>query len=151
VADYSFVTEWRVPAPIDEVFAVIADSLRWPEWWRGLQRVEELEAGDAAGLGNVRRYTFRGRLPYNLTFDVRTMLIQPPHALDGIASGELTGEGRWRLAVDGDATVVRCEWEVRTTERWMNLLAPLARPVFAWNHDLVMRQGGEGLRRRLGV
>lgn len=42
------------------------------------------------------------------------------------------------------------EWVVRTTERWMNLLAPLARPAFAWNHNVVMRQGGEGLARNAG-
>ena len=29
--------------------------------------------------------------------------------------------------------------------------APLLRPVFAWNHDIVMRQGGEGLARLLGA
>jgi hypothetical protein len=27
----------------------------------------------------------------------------------------------------------------------MNLLAPVARPVFRWNHNVVMHQGGEGL------
>jgi hypothetical protein len=40
---------------------------------------------------------------------------------------------------------------VRTTRSWMNALTPLARPVFRWNHDWVMRQGGRGLARRLGV
>jgi hypothetical protein len=33
----------------------------------------------------------------------------------------------------------------------MNLLAPVARPIFAWNHDYVMRNGGEGLARLLGA
>jgi hypothetical protein len=33
----------------------------------------------------------------------------------------------------------------------MNLLAPVAQPVFEYNHDVVMRWGGEGLARRLGV
>jgi hypothetical protein len=33
----------------------------------------------------------------------------------------------------------------------MNLLAPLARPIFEWNHDVIMRQGGEGLARLLDV
>ena len=33
----------------------------------------------------------------------------------------------------------------------MNLLAPIARPVFAWNHDWVMKRGGEGLSRLLGA
>ena len=32
----------------------------------------------------------------------------------------------------------------------MNLLAPLARPVFEWNHDWVMARGGEGIAQLLG-
>ena len=35
--------------------------------------------------------------------------------------------------------------QVRTTKRWMNLAAPIARPLFKWNHDIVMQQGGKGL------
>ena len=42
-------------------------------------------------------------------------------------------------------TAVTYEWNVSTTKTWMNLLAPVARPVFAYNHDMVMRWGGEGL------
>ena len=33
----------------------------------------------------------------------------------------------------------------------MNLLAPIARPMFAWNHDYVMTNGREGLLKLLGV
>jgi hypothetical protein len=33
----------------------------------------------------------------------------------------------------------------------MNLLAPVARPIFAWNHDYVMRNGADGLSRLLGA
>ena len=42
-------------------------------------------------------------------------------------------------------TAVLYEWHVQTTKRWMNLLGPVARPVFEYNHDVVMRWGGEGL------
>jgi len=31
------------------------------------------------------------------------------------------------------------------------MIAPLARPLFVWNHDRVMRAGGEGLAGELGV
>jgi hypothetical protein len=65
--------------------------------------------------------------------------------------GELEGTGRWRLFEQDGVTAVLYEWNVRTTRRWMNLLAPVARPVFEYNHDVVMRWGGEGLARRLGV
>jgi hypothetical protein len=33
----------------------------------------------------------------------------------------------------------------------MNLVAPLAAPVFRWNHNVVMHQGGEGLAVLLGA
>ena len=62
--------------------------------------------------------------------------------------GELEGTGRWRLHTENDETVVRYMWEVRTTRRRMNLLAPIARSAFEWNHDQGMRGGiagpGEG-------
>lgn len=41
------------------------------------------------------------------------------------------------------------EWNVETTKLWMNLLGPVASPVFDYNHDAVMRRGAEGLARRL--
>jgi hypothetical protein len=33
----------------------------------------------------------------------------------------------------------------------MNLLAPVARPLFKWNHDQIMRQGAEGMARLLNA
>jgi hypothetical protein len=73
-----------------------------------------------------------------------------PARLGGVASGELAGTGRWRLYEEAGTTAVLYEWDVRTTRAWMNLLAPLARPIFAWNHNWVMGNGGEGLARLLG-
>jgi hypothetical protein len=32
----------------------------------------------------------------------------------------------------------------------MNLLAPLGRSIFEWNHDWVMARGGEGIAQLLG-
>jgi hypothetical protein len=69
--------------------------------------------------------------------------------MSGEATGALAGTGHWRLFEQNGITAVTYEWDVRTTKRWMNLIAPLARPVFAYNHDVVMRWGGEGLARRL--
>ena len=39
----------------------------------------------------------------------------------------------------------------RRTRAWMNRLAPMGRPAFAWNHDYVMRHGAQGLAERLGA
>lgn len=32
MAEYHFVTEWQIDAPVQAVSHAIADPLRWPEW-----------------------------------------------------------------------------------------------------------------------
>lgn len=150
MADYRFVTTWCVDAPIDRVYDAIDDAARWPEWWKGVRRAELLEPGDEDGLGRLWRYTWRSRLPYNLTFESRVTRVERPYVLEGAADGELIGTGRWRL-YEGRGTAVVYEWNVRTSRAWMNRLGPVARPLFAWNHDVVMRQGGVGLAQLLGA
>ena len=54
MARFEFVTDWHFEAPIEAVFDALTDSLRWPEWWRGVVDVEEREAGDEGGIGRVR-------------------------------------------------------------------------------------------------
>jgi uncharacterized protein YndB with AHSA1/START domain len=148
MADYRFLTTWCLDAPIERVFAEIDDAARWPQWWPGVRRADRLAPGDEDGVGALWRYTWRSRLPYDLTFESRVTRKERPYLLEGTAEGELVGVGRWRL-FEGRGTAVIYEWDVRTSRAWMNRLAPVARPLFAWNHDLVMRRGGEGLARRL--
>ncbi len=151
MADYSFVTVWRLDAPIDQVYELIRDSLRWPTWWPAVSRVEERVPGDpTTGIGNVRRYTFKGKLPYRLAFDLRVTERTPPRILAGEASGELAGTGVWALREADGVTLARYDWNVRTTRWWMNLLAPLARGVFRSKHDFVMRSGARGICAELG-
>jgi uncharacterized protein YndB with AHSA1/START domain len=156
VPQYSFLTTWCLEAPRDQVWDAIYESERWPEWWRGVVAAARLVEGDPSGVGQVSRYTWRSRLPYDLDFEMTTTRVDRPRLLEGRAEGELAGTGRWRLFEEDGAngasaiTAVVYEWNVSTTKRWMNLLAPLARPVFAWNHDWVMRNGGEGLAKLLG-
>jgi len=151
MAEYHFITYWHIEAPLAAVCMAIENSQSWPQWWRSVERVEELWPGDARGIGRVLRYTWKGRLPYRLTFDICVTHIEPLSAVEGIASGQVQGRGRWSFSSDGAVTVVRYEWQVYTTPRWMRLLAPVMRGVFKWNHDTVMQQGGEGLARQLNA
>jgi hypothetical protein len=149
-AAYRFLTTWVLDAPREEVWEVLYEIERWPEWWRGVEVVEKLEHGDDEGIGSLYRHRWRSVLPYTVRFDMRTTRIDRPLVLEGEARGELAGRGCWRL-YEGEATAVTYEWDVRTTRPWMNLLAPIGRPVFVWSHDVVMRWGGESLAERLGA
>lgn len=144
-ARYSFTTHWKVHAPIERAWEAISQPLAWPNWWKGVVAVEELEPGEESGLGALHRYTWKSALPYRLTFDMRVTKVEEPVRLEGRASGELEGDGVWTFTPDRDWTDIVYRWDIATTRPWMNLLAPLLRPAFAWNHDWVMRSGGRGL------
>ncbi|AUY41333.1 MULTISPECIES: SRPBCC family protein [Leclercia] len=150
MADYQFSTVWRVEASVQEVWEILSHPDLWPEWWGSLVQIIELRKGDGRGIGALHRYTWKGALPYHITFDIHVLTIQPLCLLEGEASGEVEGRGVWSLSAHGRETLVRYDWDIRTNTRWMNLLAPLAGPVFRWNHHRVMRDGAKGLARRLG-
>jgi hypothetical protein len=136
------------------VWDAIYDSDSWPEWWSGVEVAERLEEGDEQGIGQFGRYVWKAKLPYRVEFFIRSTRVEPHHLLEGEATGELAGTGRWRFFEEqlesGPVTAVLYEWNVRTTRRWMNVLAPVGRPIFEANHDHVMRNGGVGLAELLG-
>jgi hypothetical protein len=80
---------------------------------------------------------------------MRTTRVERPVLCEARADGGLSGDARWLLAERDGGTTVNYEMSVATTRRWMNLAAPLARPIFTRSHDAVMRAGGQGLARRL--
>jgi uncharacterized protein YndB with AHSA1/START domain len=151
MADYKFTTVWRVPAPQQKVWDLILNSDQWPNWWRGVEKVEKLKDGDRNSVGALFRYTWKSKLPYRLIFEMETTRVEPISLIEGRAIGELRGFGRWTLSHEAGVTTARYDWQVETTKAWMNLLAPIARPFFSWNHDVVMGWGGEGLAKQLGV
>jgi hypothetical protein len=148
---YSFLTTWLLESSRDDVWRVLKEPVCWPEWWRGVVRVSELDPGDERKVGSRYRVAWRSRIPYELVFDFTVHRVDEPCCMAGEAAGDLRGSGTWRLFEQGDLTAVVYEWKVDTTKRWMRLMRPFARPLFEYNHDLVMRWGGEGLARRLGV
>ena len=150
MADYAFLTTWLLDSPREPVWDAIYDQERWPQWWRGVEKVEETRQGDGDGVGASSRMVWKSLLPYEVEFEVTTTHVERPHLLQADAVGELAGIGRWRLYEQDGVTAVLYEWNVSTTKPWMNLLAPIARPVFEWNHDWVMAHGGRGIAELLG-
>jgi uncharacterized protein YndB with AHSA1/START domain len=151
VAEYRFLTTWLLRADIEPVFDALHDTEAWPQWWPGVRRVVSHGGGDADGVGKRFEIVWRSFLPYDLAFETEVTRVQRPHVMEGTARGELAGTGRWRLFSQDGVVAVLYEWNVATTKAWMNVLGPIGRPAFRWNHDHVMRAGGRGLARMLAV
>jgi hypothetical protein len=147
--EYHLLTIWHIAAPLTDVYDAIGDSLRWPAWWHGAVSVDQTAPGDRIGVGSVRHYAWQGKLPYPVVFNVRATRISPVAVLEGQATGDLEGLGRWSFSSQGPVSIVQFDWHIHSTKWWMNLLVPIARPFFIQNHAQLMKQGGQGLARHL--
>ena len=100
---------------------MLEDVLAWPDWWRGVERAEQIRAGDAQKVGSRYLVEWRSRIPYPVAFEFEVDRVERPFVMEGRAEGELSGRGRWRLFEQDGLTAVTYDWKVRTTKAWMNL------------------------------
>lgn len=116
----------------------------YPKWWPCIVAYRLLTPG-ITGVGARAERAVRGRLPYTLRYTTTVTKSEPPAELVYDASGDLAGRGRFVLTPTDDGTAVVFYWDVRTTGKALNILAPLLKWLFAWNHNWVMARGERGL------
>jgi hypothetical protein len=148
---YKFTTQWKIAAPINDVWFAIYESLEWPEWWKGVEEVKLVKENDATGINGIRKYVWKSLLPYTLSFKMQLIAKEDFKFLKGIAFGELEGDGTWYFKEENNVTMVQYNWNVKTNKAWMNYFAFIFKPLFKLNHDVVMKWGAEGLAKKLNA
>ena len=140
---YRFETIWKVRCSPERAFRVLRELPKYPEWWP--------EVREVAGDGDLGvKVTIRATLPYSLTFDMQQKVIdEKSGTLEANMSGDLEGSSRWRIAPSGEFCLLAFQEEVRMNKPMLRWLAPIARPVFKFNHSLMMSHGQRGLERYL--
>lgn len=151
MAQYRFVTEFAAAAPVAAVYATIVEPERWLGAWADAVSVRRLRGGDATGAGAAFQATVRAPVGYRLSARIDLVEADPPTHVRMRATGGLEGEGRWRLRAREEVTEVTFAWTVRTTAAWMNLAAPVARPLFERSHGIVVRHAAEAAAAHLGT
>jgi hypothetical protein len=143
-------TIWRIKGTVEQVYDVLSRPRDFPRWWPEVYlEVNELKAGNADGVGRVVALRTKGKLPYELNWQAEMTAAEKPHRMSVRARGDLDGRGEWRFRQDGEWVVATYDWTVLAAKPWMAVLAPLLKPVFAWNHRWAMQRGFEGLEREL--
>jgi hypothetical protein len=151
VTQYHLTTRWRLEAPVGAVWTELSRPEAWPSWWKGMLAVHLLEQGDGNGTGAYRRITWRGVFLSRITFNQRTVRIQPRALIESVADGQLTGMGRWQLTRAGSGTEVQHDWIVNVSLPGIPIVAGIAGLLFKWNHRSLMEAGRRGLESRVGV
>ncbi|MBK5233925.1 MAG: SRPBCC family protein [Thermoleophilia bacterium] len=153
---FDFTSRWQLSTGLETVWDALVDFKTWPDWWPGLQSVEETAVGGPDGIGQRANSRWRGPVGYSIEFEIETIEREYPKSLKGKATGEVSGSGTWNISPIVDLeepdrvwTQVVYEWQVVATKKWMQILNPIARPVFVYSHDHVMKAGAEGLAEYL--
>lgn len=137
---YHFTTRIELTSSPDQVWETLARSEEWIDWWRWLRSVEVLNEGNTQGIGHRVRHEVASPLGYRLRYiGLITRAVEPVMSRFE-AEGDLEGRGQFEIEeTDRDSTLITFHWLVETPKTWMNLLAPVARPIFVWNHHRLMR------------
>jgi len=151
-ASFEFVSRWELSAERLAVWGALVDFKQWPVWWPSLKKAVETIHGDADGIGQKADAVWRGPIGYKLKMSIEAVERVQPEFLRGVATGDVIGEGSWRLGTTGDGwTSIEMDWNVRANRGWMEALAPVARPLFISSHDHVMKKGAQGLADHLSA
>ncbi|MGH2701523.1 MAG: SRPBCC family protein [Actinomycetota bacterium] len=140
---YRFQSEWMLEASRERVFEALRDLEGYVAWWPEVKEVKRITEGRFEVVA-------RATLPYELRFITsQSVLDESTGIIEAGLRGDLNGFSRWTLSQRNGHTVAVFDEEVHTGKRLLNVLAPVARPAFRYNHTLMMRHGQEGLRRLL--
>jgi hypothetical protein len=149
MARYTFVDRWTVRAPIQQVYETISDARTYPSWWPVYASVEPLVEMPPPHIGSTVRLIVKSVLGYRLALEVELVEATPPARFMTVTRGNLEGTGEWVLVQQGDTTTATWTWIVASRHRLLNLLEPVAKPLFAWSHRDASRKGARGLRQLL--
>lgn len=147
-AAYRFTSHWLIETDPATASRTLDEVASWPEWWPGLEKLENLR-GTPGRVGSRVRCTWRAG-GYRLDIIIEITDYQPQKLLTFNSSGDLAGEGKWTIQKVGEhQTAMQIVWNVATTKAWMNRFAPILRPVFERNHEKVMKNGERGFNQFL--
>jgi uncharacterized protein YndB with AHSA1/START domain len=148
---YSFVTVWKIEAPIELVWDEICDIENLPSWWKAIVDIKVIDRGDENGVNFLVEQIWKGVLPYKLSLLSKTTAVDYLKSIEIVASGDLEGLGKWTFTQEGEIVRVQYNWDVKTTQKAMSFLALVIKPLLAWNHDEIMRWGALGLAKKLNA
>lgn len=130
MARFHLTITWRIPASIETSWFSIVDLKAWPDWWKYIESVVEIEQEDNSGINTLHQFNWTTCLPYQFIFELRTTHIIPSQLITFGSYGDLNGSGCCKLSQKNNFTIIQFEWDVQTNKPWTSIAATLFQPIF---------------------
>ncbi len=152
-AKYHFFTGFQLAGDRDAIWNVLQDVPAWPTWWRWVRRLDTVRAASAPDdVGAAYRNQMGSPLLIGYTYTFTVTGVDRHRRIELDSTGDLQGRGQWDFVTAPDGTIhVSFPWLAETTRWWMNLIAPVGRPMLVWNHDRLMTDFARGWARASGA
>ncbi len=147
-SSYDFHDQWEIAVSLKTAWEIVSDSADWQQWWPGLKSAVITNYHEDIIDSSVN-LTWRSKSGYHLKHTVTITGIEPGRIIRFKSTGDLMGHGAWRFEEHGGITHMTIDWHVQTTKWWMNVLAPVLRPLFVRNHTELMKRGEAGLNKHV--
>ena len=147
---YSFITQGKIKAPPEHVWAAIEDIEAMPSWWEAIRCARIIGQAKKLKVGRQIRLSVKGLLG-NLSFTVKVTEFEALRRIKLQSTGDLKGYGLFTLEEEGGFSNLTYRWEVSTTGKLMNFCGRVLKPLLAYNHDRVMKKGFNNLELTLEV
>jgi uncharacterized protein YndB with AHSA1/START domain len=145
MTNYDFTSIWHCSAPPQAVLDVLVRPEQWRLWWPGLKQVHVMN--DVQGPGAQAELLWHSIAAYELVTRITVTDYQPGQRVVFTSHGDLQGIGTCTISTEDGGTRLVFHWHVETTRMWMNILAPILKPLFRYCHNRIMRAGEQGLQQ----
>jgi uncharacterized protein YndB with AHSA1/START domain len=136
---FAFDRSWDFAVPPNELWATLARTDQYPNWWPWLREFQV--TGDGLSSGSVAELVIQAPLPYQLHCTIEVVEADAPHVLAANVTGDLEGPARLELLPVADGAVARLAWTLEVRSSLLRPLAVVGRPVLAWAHDRIVERG----------
>lgn len=127
---FHLTSTWHIPAAIETCWFSILDVMAWPDWWKYVDQVTEIESYKDPESNKLHQYVWSTCLPYRLIFTLRATTINPYKLMEFEANGDLTGSGCCKFEHKDHITCIKFEWHVRANRSWMSFASSICKPIF---------------------
>lgn len=124
---YRFATVFTIDVEPHRIWDALTAPKGWLAAYPDVEHWEQKARGGADHLGDRYAIVHHVTGPVKLRYDVEVVRTRIPDRLAWRVTGDVAGTGTFELEQLDDVTDIRFTWEVATTRRWMNVLAPIIR------------------------
>jgi uncharacterized protein YndB with AHSA1/START domain len=147
---FVLISRFYIAAEPLVVWRALTQVSAWPQWWPAVAAVQRpLGEQQEGAVGAVAAIDWKSPLGYRFRVTATTLHVDRPRSIEARVEGDLHGHGLWVLEPRAGGVDVVYRWDLELRRPWMRRWAWLLRPLFAWSHFRVVRQGVAGLARHL--